>query len=71
LTVEAYIRGDVPSGGSATFNVTDAYNRGSDVHWKTASKSGTPGTPGGPLYIDYEHKFIGSYVHMYGYLVRK
>jgi hypothetical protein len=31
---------------------------------------GAPGSPGGPLYIDYEHKFVGSYVHMYGFLER-
>lgn len=69
--VQAYIRGDVPSSGSATFNVTDAWNRQADVHWKTVSTGGAPGTRGGPLYIDYEHKFVGSYVHIFGYLVRK
>jgi len=68
---ESFIRGNVPSGGSATFNVTDAWSRYGDAHWKTVSTGGSPGTPGGPLYIDYEHRTLGSYVHMFGYLVRK
>ena len=51
--------------------MTDAWNRQSDVHWKTVSTGGKPGTPGGPLYINYDYKFVGTYVHMYGYLVQK
>jgi hypothetical protein len=69
--VQAKIVGNVPSGGSATFNVTDAWSRASDVHYKTVSTGGNPGQPGGPLYIDYSHEFVGSYVHMFGYLVPK
>jgi hypothetical protein len=71
LIVEAFIRGNVPSPGSASFNVTDAYNRVTDAHWQTVSTGGAPGTKGGPLYIDYEHKVIGSYVHIWGWMVRK
>jgi hypothetical protein len=51
--------------------VTDAWNRLSDVHWKTVSTGGNPGLSGGPLYIDYGHGALDTYVHMYGYLVRK
>ncbi len=68
---ESFIRGNVPSGGSATYNVTDAWNRGTNAHWKTVSTGGSPGTPGGPLYIDYSHAVLGSDVHIFGYLVRK
>jgi hypothetical protein len=70
LIVEAYIRGMVPGPGSASFFVNDAYNRMSGVHWKTeGSAQSTPGLPGGPLYIDYESRIVGSYIHIYGYLV--
>jgi len=71
LITDAYIRGNVPGPGSATFNVTDAYNRESDIHWKTASSGGAPGTVGGPLYLNYSYDFVGSYAHIYGYLVPK
>jgi hypothetical protein len=67
--LEAKIEGRVPSPGSARFDVTDAWNRGSAVHWHSGTV-GAPGSQGGPLYIDYEHKFVGSYVHMYGFLER-
>jgi hypothetical protein len=70
--VDAYIRGNVPSGNSPVFNVTDAWNRGSGIHWKTESKPGAaPSQQGGPLWIDYNHEFVGSYVHLHGYLVPK
>jgi hypothetical protein len=69
--VEAYIRGNVPASNSAVFNVTDAYSRVSGVHWKTVATGAAPGTVGGPLYIDYEHKTIGSYVHIFGHMVRR
>jgi hypothetical protein len=71
--VDSFIRGDVPASNSAIFNVTDAWNRASGVHWKTVATGGGPGTPGGPLYIDYDHSSsgIGSSIHIFGYLVRK
>jgi hypothetical protein len=67
--LEAKIEGRVPSPSSARLDVTDAWNRGSAVHWHTGIAA-APGSPGGPLYIDYEHKVVGSYVHMYGFLER-
>lgn len=66
--VQASIKGRVPSPASAEFVVTDAFNRG-PAHWHSGT-SGKPGSVGGPLYIDYEHRVVGSYVHMYGYLER-
>jgi hypothetical protein len=70
--IDSYIRGDVPGPGSSTFNVTDAWSRASGIHWKSRSNGGgPPGLPGGPLYIDYGYKTLGSYVHIYGYLVPK
>jgi hypothetical protein len=69
--VQARIVGNVPSPGSSTLNVSDAWVRESDVHYKTVSTGGDPGLPGGSLYIDYGHKVVDSYVHMYGYLVPK
>lgn len=68
---ESFIRGNVPSSGSSTFNVTDAWNRDTNAHWKSVSKGADPGLVGGPLYIDYSHEILGSYVHMFGYLVRQ
>lgn len=72
-TVDSYVRGDVPASNSAILDVTDAWNRASGVHWKTVATGSRPGTPGGPLYIDYDHKSygIGSTIHIFGYLVRK
>jgi hypothetical protein len=67
--LEAKIEGRVPSPSSARLDVTDAWNRGSAVHWHTGM-AGAPGSRGGPLYIDYEHRVVGSYVHMYGFLER-
>jgi hypothetical protein len=67
--LEATIEGKVPSPSSARLDVTDAWNRGSAVHWHTGM-AGTPGSRGGPLYIDYEHRVVGSSVHMYGFLER-
>lgn len=69
LIVEAYIRGLVPSAGSATFRVDDAYNRVSGVHWRTQALGAAPGLLGGPLYINYDHDYIASSIHIYGYLV--
>jgi hypothetical protein len=68
---DAEIDGRVPDPGSAVFDVSDAYRHGEDVHWKTVSTGGAPGTKGGPLYIDYEHKFVGSSIHIFGWMVRK
>jgi hypothetical protein len=68
--VDSRILGSVPDPGSAVFAVSDAWSRGSGAHYKTLSNA-APGLPGGPLYIDYESKFVGSYVHIFGYLVRK
>jgi hypothetical protein len=67
--LEAKIEGRVPSPSSARLDVTDAWNRGSAVHWHT-EMAGAPGSRGGPLYIDYERRVVGSYVHMYGFLER-
>jgi hypothetical protein len=71
--LDSFIRGDVPASNSAIFNVTDAWNRASGVHWKTVATGGGPGSPGGPLYIDYDHTSygFGSEIHIFGYLVRK
>lgn len=71
VIVECFIRGTVPSPNSAVFNVSDAYNRVTDTHWKTASTGAAPGSKGGPLYIDYDHRVLGSSVHIFGYMVRK
>lgn len=69
--VEAVIHGNVPAPSSAVFNVTDAYNRSTGTHWQTVSTGGAPGTKGGPLYIDYNHRVLGSSVHIWGWMVRK
>jgi hypothetical protein len=71
LTVEARILGKVPSPGSATLDVTDAYSRASNVHFKTVSTGGKPGTLGGPLYIDFDYGTLNTTVHMFGYLLPK
>jgi hypothetical protein len=68
LILTARIIGRVPTPASAEFDVTDASNRHSSDHWHTGSAA-PPGSPGGPLYIDYEHKF-GSKIHIYGVLER-
>jgi hypothetical protein len=68
--VDSRILGTVPDPGSATFAVSDAWSRGSSVHYKTLSKA-APGQSGGPLYIDYDSAFVGTSVHIYGYLVKK
>ena len=69
--VEAYMKGTVPSPASSRFVVTDAWNRGSNVHWHSGI-TGSDGKPNGPLYIDYDHPAhgLGTSVHMYGYLER-
>ncbi len=72
-TVEGQIKGQVPSSNSCDLNVTDATTRlAPNVHWQTQTLK-TCGVQRGPLFIDYHHPAsgLGSYVHIYGYLVRK
>ncbi len=69
LTVAGKIVGRVPSSNSCDLNVTDAWTRGSGVHWQTGT-AGKCGTAEGPLFIDYHHPAsgLGSQIHIYGYM---
>jgi len=68
--LRARIVGRVPSPGSAELVVTDASISNSSANWQTGT-SGQPGSPGGPLYLDYDNKTGGARIHIYGVLERK
>jgi hypothetical protein len=72
LIVDAYVRGVAQASNSNVLNVTDAWNRNSNTHWRTVpNPTGKVGYPGGPMGIDYDHKTVGSSVHLWGFFVRK
>lgn len=69
-TLDALIIGSVPRPDSSTFNVSEAWSRGSGRQYTTRTKN-DPGLPGGPLYINYHSDYQRSYIHIYGYLLAK
>lgn len=71
LTIEAYVRGIAEASNSNVLNVSDAWNRDTNTHWKTVNLGAKVGYPGGPMGIDYDHKTVGSSVHLWGFFVRK
>ncbi len=71
LTLDAHIVGIAQASNSNVLNVTDAWNRLSNTHWKTVNLGARVGYPGGPMGIDYDHKLVGSSVHLWGFFVRK
>jgi hypothetical protein len=74
-TPQAELFGTVPGPGSAAYSINKAIAQGSslpDVRWYTPDVAGAgPGSPGGPLYLNFDNGTVGADVYIHGYLYKK